>query len=242
MKVLIIVALLYVSSTYAAIYCNQVGTQHCYELVSVSSPILWTNALTAASTRTYGGNPGYLATITTQQEHNFLVSLLPTNAPAVVWVGGSDAGNEGTWTWRAGPENGQVYSIGGSCRQGWCGWLGGEPNGGTGENYMHIWPQNGFGWNDVGNNHDSGLAYLVEYPKCVGTDTDGDGLADPCDNDDDNDGVPDSTDNCPLVANASQTDADHDGVGDACDNDTACLSCSGVILSSICQRVHMPGC
>jgi len=36
--------------------------------------------------------------------------------------------------------------------------------------------------------------------------------------DTDGDGVPDTADNCPTVANASQADADSDGVGDACDN------------------------
>lgn len=35
--------------------------------------------------------------------------------------------------------------------------------------------------------------------------------------DGDNDGVPDASDNCPNVANASQTDTDGDGIGDACD-------------------------
>jgi|GEM_PF-3700967 len=35
--------------------------------------------------------------------------------------------------------------------------------------------------------------------------------------DTDEDGIPDSTDNCPTVANADQTDTDHDGLGDACD-------------------------
>lgn len=35
--------------------------------------------------------------------------------------------------------------------------------------------------------------------------------------DDDGDGVPDTNDNCPAVANADQADADEDGVGDACD-------------------------
>ena len=33
----------------------------------------------------------------------------------------------------------------------------------------------------------------------------------------DGDGVPDSTDNCPSVANANQADADHDGLGTLCD-------------------------
>jgi len=34
----------------------------------------------------------------------------------------------------------------------------------------------------------------------------------------DGDGIPDTVDNCPSVANALQADSDHDGVGDACDN------------------------
>ncbi|HOW17593.1 MAG TPA: thrombospondin type 3 repeat-containing protein, partial [Phycisphaerae bacterium] len=34
----------------------------------------------------------------------------------------------------------------------------------------------------------------------------------------DGDGVPDSSDNCPAVANADQADCDGDGIGDACDN------------------------
>ncbi len=38
------------------------------------------------------------------------------------------------------------------------------------------------------------------------------------DEDTDADGVPNSLDNCPSVANASQADADSDGIGDPCDN------------------------
>jgi len=37
-------------------------------------------------------------------------------------------------------------------------------------------------------------------------------------NDDvDGDGIPDSSDNCPLVYNPDQADSNHDGVGDACE-------------------------
>jgi len=50
-------------------------------------------------------------------------------------------------------------------------------------------------------------------------DTDNDGLDNPLDPDDDNDGVPDALDNCLLWPNPLQADADQDGDGDACDGD-----------------------
>ena len=50
-------------------------------------------------------------------------------------------------------------------------------------------------------------------------DADADGLADCVDQDDDNDGAPDVTDNCPYLANPAQGDFDQDGDGDACDPD-----------------------
>jgi hypothetical protein len=60
---------------------------------------------------------------------------------------------------------------------------------------------------------------------CSGTadeghpDTDVDGIKDCLDTDDDNDGVPDDKDNCPLLKNLSQANSDDDEEGDACDPD-----------------------
>jgi len=52
-------------------------------------------------------------------------------------------------------------------------------------------------------------------------DSDGDGRADDCtDDDDDNDGVKDTADNCPLVANPDQANYDGEGPGDACAEDS----------------------
>lgn len=67
---------------------------------------------------------------------------------------------------------------------------------------------------------------FFEGPTSGGTvavgqpDSDGDGKSDLCDLDDDNDTVPDASDNCPTVSNPGQSDIDGDGQGDACDKDS----------------------
>ena len=55
------------------------------------------------------------------------------------------------------------------------------------------------------------------------TDSDNDGLGDPCDADRDNDTWADFEDNCPDIPNIEQEDSDGDGVGDACASDLSSL-------------------
>lgn len=55
-------------------------------------------------------------------------------------------------------------------------------------------------------------------------DNDHDGLCDEIDTDDDNDGIPDLSDNCSLVSNQDQRDDDNDGVGYACDRCEQCVA------------------
>ncbi len=64
------------------------------------------------------------------------------------------------------------------------------------------------------------LDYLPPVPgseACDGHDNDADLIIDEGCRDTDNDGISDAIDNCPTVANTSQSDVDADGLGDACD-------------------------
>ncbi|AHM59698.1 bacterial ig-like domain-containing protein [Flammeovirgaceae bacterium 311] len=84
--------------------------------------------------------------------------------------------------------------------------------------------------NGFANTNASGVAQFCYTPALAGTDnivaTVG-GISDNAmnevtvvaDEDSDEDGIPDSEDNCPSVPNPDQEDMDEDGEGDACDND-----------------------
>lgn len=129
--------------------------------------ILWNPAKDAAATKSLFGLTGYLATITTKAESDFIIERVAGSA----WIGGTDEANEGNWRWVTGPEGlenggtGRVFS-------GFLNWNDGEPNNCCGgEDFAHMmdWTSPPGRWNDLNNTsappdspyHPTG--YMVEY-------------------------------------------------------------------------------
>lgn len=112
------------------------------------------------------GETGYLATITSQDEQDFLA----TNFGAIpdLWIGGSDAASELDWFWMAGPEAGQQFysSQTGATAYVYPGFNGGDN---VGEEDYLVWNHNGNpigNWNDYaigGNGVEALSGYLVEF-------------------------------------------------------------------------------
>lgn len=132
------------------------GTGHWYQVVPLSSPTCWETCRDAAVSM-----GGYLATITSAAENDFIMSLNPPGLH-VAWIGGSDAEQEGVWKW----VTGEVFYNNGTCN-GYCNWGPGEPSGGgEGEDYMELWvpahPKSGF-WNDGAQCDGNNASFIVEY-------------------------------------------------------------------------------
>lgn len=127
-----------------------------YEYVEVADPYVgdnnsWATASASASTSIYNGISGHLATITSQGENDFLMSLVTTNYSTVAgaWLGGKAP--EG---WIVGPEAGQSFSY--------TNWGGIEPNN-EGYAYMNVGTlYAGVGPGDWAD--DSGIQGFPEYP------------------------------------------------------------------------------
>lgn len=138
------------------------GNDHLYEYVS--STLDWNAAKTAAEGLTKYGATGYLATITSQEENDFVSARL-LNAG---WMGAGDMGTEGTWKWVTGPENGTTFCIGNfSCTPQpgqYTNWNTNEPNdSGSNEDCGQFLAGGSGKWNDLPCSGTTLPGYVVEY-------------------------------------------------------------------------------
>ena len=136
---------------------------HFYRPISGTST--YTAAKTASATQTFKGQTGYLVTITSQSEQDFIVANVPGNN---IWIALSDRLQEGYWRVDAGPEantliktqNGQTAgNIVGQYNN----WCGGEPNNAGGEHYAVTKWGGGGCWNDLPDGAGWTSGYVVEF-------------------------------------------------------------------------------
>ena len=157
LKTTLIALGLLTSTSALAVPTQWAGNGHWYEFIgtSVTAP----DAFTLAQASSYSGMQGYLATITSADENAFVSSNIAGGNQA--WIGGSDDGDEGNWTWRNGPEAGQAFTY--------TNWSGGEPNNCCGgENYV-VTNRGSTTWNDIGPSAfpDYTSYYVIEYSAPV---------------------------------------------------------------------------
>lgn len=136
------------------------GNGHLYKYIS--GTITWTNAQTAAAAQTAYDSNGYLATITSQDENNFVAARISGDG----WFGASDSAVEGAWRWVTGPEagtqfwsgNGGGSAVGGNYQR----WASGEPNDSGGNEDCAQFYVSSNNWNDLPCSHNLG-GYIVEF-------------------------------------------------------------------------------
>jgi hypothetical protein len=129
-------------------------------------PLGWHEASAAAEGLTFLGMTGYLATLTSEAEQDFLQShgFLSFASADDLWIGASDAAVEGDWRWVTGPEAGQLFWRGDYDGEpfGFSPWHEGEPNDAGNEDYAVVrYSQQ---WNDLAPDFTRyTTGYLVEF-------------------------------------------------------------------------------
>lgn len=133
---------------------------------------------------------GHLATITSQQENDFVYNNLASTSPHISWLGATDEAQEGIWKWITGEDwNYTNWDTS---------WYPGEPSNFCGEHYLHftagdnLWKLPINGWNDLQTGNNGGIIcggpWFATSTICEWGDTP---------EDSDGDGIADNEDDCP---------------------------------------------
>jgi hypothetical protein len=122
---------------------------HFYKPVSTTAT--YDSSKILASQQVFKGQTGYLVTITSSNEENFIFANVPQNS---IWFALSDRLQEGYWRVDAGPENGLLIKTANGQTAGnitgqYNNWCGGEPNNAGGEHYAVTKWGGGTCWNDL---------------------------------------------------------------------------------------------
>ena len=129
----------------------------------ISTGATYTNARTLSAQQTFKGQQGYLVTITSSSEDQFIFNNVPQ---ANIWFALTDEVAEGQWRIDAGPEAGTLIKtangqLNGNIQGQYNNWAGGEPNNSGNEDYAVTKWGGGSQWNDLPNNFS--CAYVVEF-------------------------------------------------------------------------------
>jgi len=123
---------------------------HHYEVFNV--PNFFEAAVAFASSRSHGGEAGYLVTITSNLEAQFISKVMQDNKLQTAWLGAQDDENEGTWKWLGGAEKGSPFwegkTDGHKVDEMFTNWRTGEPNDVQNEDCAVMMSDDG-GWNDA---------------------------------------------------------------------------------------------
>ena len=129
----------------------------------IATGATYTNARAASLLTTFKGQTGYLVTITSSDEDNFIFNNVPQTS---IWFALTDEASEARWTIDAGPEKGTLIKINNGQLNGnipgqYNNWAPGEPNNSGFEHYAVTKWGGGNQWNDLPNNFNN--PYVIEY-------------------------------------------------------------------------------
>jgi hypothetical protein len=151
------------ASGYDSNYVYNPTNKHFYRYVAGN--VSYSTAKTNAATYSFKGKTGYMVTVTSESENNFINTNI---SGSNVWLAITDVVTDGIWVIDAGPESGTVIKtqngqLTGNIDGQYNNWCSGEPNGiNHSEDYaVGKWNSNTC-WNDLPNSYASVNGFVVE--------------------------------------------------------------------------------